>query len=611
MNHFAAYSPTLGLRKDFPSILLDKAFTPDAQNIQYWNGEIRSAKMRRKEFLRQGIACATVSETAIELTGDKTAQVPDGCDILLYTEDGQYAEVFEAIQAAYADGTTTINPNASSEATFGAGEKVMMFTAGMEDDPTEYAFGQVPVPDGNPVIRHHSHITDDGTEYAFAFTKRNVYLWFTVSQEWICAYAASADSEWSSASFHGVLIITNDIPEDGIRVWDGTKIEADSFDLLDTTIGPGVTITNAKFVTEFENHVILGNYGLSNGDDYTNGIIFSDLDDHTNWRQDEVNDAGALFVEGKGALDGGFGRKGSELYVFKDSSIRIYWYTANDLVFASRPYGANVGTICPDSIVNDKEGGLYFYASDLTFREVDLGVISRPINEDARMIVQTASILSKIRATYIGEYEELWWAVPYGANATGNNRVFCYKNGVWSQRIIDVSAFGTYRQNDTWTWDTLPFASWDEWDWPSWDSPESVSDWPIDLASDYTGFVYNAHGSYSDKGETVTAYFVLATDLADLQAMRWFKRLLAMYLVIQKSGSEALTVEVKRDNEPYWQDAGTVTVASQANDILTERVSKEGGIDFRAKRFQIKVSSTSSLFRFIGIEFNYLISGER
>lgn len=123
--------------------------------------------------------------------------------------------------------------------------------------------------------------------------------------------------------------------------------------------------------------------------------------------------------------------------------------------------------------------------------------------------------------------------------------------------------------------------------------------------------MYNSHGSYSDKGQPVTAYFVLSTDLADLQAMRWFKRLLAMYLVIQKSGSEALTVEVKRDNEPYWQSAGTVTVASQANDVLTERVSATGGVDFRAKRFQIKVSSTSSLFRFLGIEFDYVMSGER
>lgn len=608
MKHFAAYSPTLGLRKDFPSILLDKAFTPDAQNIQYWNGEIRSAKMRRKEFLRDSHECTVVGNDTLLISGDKTAQFPDGCDVLLYSEDGEYAEVFKSVQVSELNGSTIIHPDASSEATFGAGERVIRLTAGMSEDPTAYAFGQVPMPDGNPVIRHHSHITDDGTEYAFAFTKRNVYLWTTVSQEWLCVFTATGDCEWSSASFHGYLIITNDL--DRVQVWSG-RVEANSFSDLDTTIGPGVYISQAKFVTEFENHVILGNYVLSNGEDYTNGIIFSDLDDHTNWRQDQVNDAGALFVEGKGALVGGFGRKGSELYVFKDSSVRIYWYTATDLVFASRAYERNVGTICPDSIVNDKDGNLYFYASDLTFREVDLGIISRPINEEARMIVQTTDILSKMRGTYIAEYEELWWAVPYGADATGNNRVFCYKNGVWSQRIMDVSAFGTYRQDETWTWDTLPFASWDEWDWPSWDSPAAVSDWPIDLASDYTGFVYNSHGSYSDKGQPVTAYFVLSTDLADLQAMRWFKRLLAMYLVIQKSGSEALTVEVKRDNEPYWQPAGTVTVASQANDVLTERVSAPGGVDFRAKRFQIKVSSTSSLFRFLGIEFDYVMSGER
>ena len=100
MKHFAAYSPTLGLRKDFPSILLDKAFTPDAQNIQYWNGEIRSAKMRRKEFLRDSHECTVVGNDTLLISGDKTAQFPDGCDVLLYSEDGEYAEVFKSVQVS-------------------------------------------------------------------------------------------------------------------------------------------------------------------------------------------------------------------------------------------------------------------------------------------------------------------------------------------------------------------------------------------------------------------------------------------------------------------------------------------------------------------------------
>jgi len=41
MKHFAIYTPVMGLRKDWPSVLLEKTFTPDCENIQFWNGEIR------------------------------------------------------------------------------------------------------------------------------------------------------------------------------------------------------------------------------------------------------------------------------------------------------------------------------------------------------------------------------------------------------------------------------------------------------------------------------------------------------------------------------------------------------------------------------------------
>ena len=613
MKKFAAYSSTYGLRKDFPSVLLDKTFTPDCENVKYWNGEIRTAKMRRKHLLRQSFECTEVGDT-VTVTGDKTTEIPDGSDVVVYTTTT--GVVYENVTVAYADGVTTF----SKIGAVLTGERIALFTTGMETDPTDAAFLHIPVPDGNPIMRYHELLTDNNEVILFVFTKAHIYIWSTATTDYIAAFTAASDvSHWSSVSFNGYIVVTNNI--DVPLVWTAV-MEADSFEGLGGTdesgnnIGPeisesGPKITRAKFVTSFEQHVVFGNYSLSDGNDYYNMIIWSDLDDHTYWRQDynagraAASDAGSDFVEGDGVLDGGFGRKADLLYVFNDRSIRVYWYTGSDIIFANRPYQTSTGCVCPDSIVNDSDGNLYFYASDMQFREVDLGVISNALGDDTRNIVQDKDILSKVRGAYIPEYAEVWWSVPLGVTEE-NNVTFCYKKGVWYKRDLAVSAFGQYRVTSAYTWDTLPFDSWDSWDWPSWDSPEGVSDWPLDLCADFSGFSYLAHAAYTDYGSAYTTYFVLSTDLGDMGLLRYYKRLLAIQLFIQKVGDEVLTISVKRDNEVNWQTAGTLSVTTQTNEVLVERLP----VDYRAKRFEIKISATTPI-RFIGIEFDFLLSGER
>jgi hypothetical protein len=616
MRHFGAYTPVLGLRKDWPSVLLEKTFTPDCENIQFWNGEVRTAKMRRKHLLRQFFAC-TESGGDVIVTGDKTTEIPDGSDVLAFDDDA--GTVYENASVSYDGTSTTIS--ASGETI--SGSYIALYTADMETDPTDSAFLQVPVPDGYEIVHYEDLLTDNNEILLFAFTKRHIYLWLTTTTNWLEVYEASADIEhWSSITFNGYIIVTDntDVP----LVWTGLQ-EADSFEGLGGTdpvtgadLGPeiiesGARINRAKFVTSFEGHVVFGNYSLSDGNDYYNGIIWSDLDDHTYWRTDDnpsrarTPDTGAAYVEGDGVIDGGFGRKKDMLYVFKDRSIRVFWYTGTSFIFNNRPYQTAIGCICPDSIVNDSDGNLYFYASDMQFREVDLGIISNALGDDSRNIVQTKEVISKLRGTYIAEYDEVWWSVPLGAAATANNTTFCYRKGVWYSRNLAVSAFGQYRMTETYTWDTWPFNSWDEIDWPAWDSPAGVSGWPLDLAADYTGMSHLAHDAYTDAGAAYTSYFTLATDLGDLQTLRWYKRLLAIQLFLQKVGDESITVYVKRDNEINWQTAGTISVTgSDSAEVLVKRLP----VDYRAKRFQFKISATTP-FRFLGMEFDFNVSGER
>jgi len=615
MRHFGAYSTVMGLRKDWPSVLLEKAFTPDCENIQFWNGEIRTAKMRRRHLTRQFFAC-TESGGDLLVTGDKTTAIPDGSDVLAFTDSA--STIHENVSVAYDGTNTTIS--ASGETL--SGSYVALYTDNLETDPTADNFLQVPVPDGYEIIHYEDLLSDSNEIYLFAFTKRHIYLWRTATTDWLEVYEASADIEhWSSVSFNGYIVVTNNI--DVPLVWTGAQA-ADSFqglggvdvvsgaDLGPEIVDGGARITRAKFVTSFEGHVIFANYSLSDGNDYYNGIIWSDLDDHTYWRQDDnpsrarTPDTGAAYVEGDGVIDGGFGRKRDMLYVFKDRSIRVFWYTGSDIIFSNRPYQTAIGCVCPDSIINDADGNLYFYGSDMQFREVDLGIISNALGDDVRNIVQTKEVLSKLRGTYIAEYAELWWSVPLGV-ATQNNVTFCFKSGVWYKRNLAASAFGQYRITENYTWDNLPFGSWDDWDWPSWDSPAGVSGWPLDLAADYSGMSYLAHDAYADAGSAYTTYFVLTTDLGDLQMLRWYKRMLAIQLFLQTVGDESITVHVKRDNETNWQEAGTITVtSSDSAEVLVKRLP----VDYRAKRFAIKVSATTPM-RFLGMEFDYNIAGER
>ena len=89
MKKFGIFSPVLGKREDFPSILLNKAFQPDHNLVQAWNGELRSAKMRGKELIRETLPIVETSGDAetISIAGDYTAIFSTGDDVVIYDSD--------------------------------------------------------------------------------------------------------------------------------------------------------------------------------------------------------------------------------------------------------------------------------------------------------------------------------------------------------------------------------------------------------------------------------------------------------------------------------------------------------------------------------------------
>jgi len=120
-------------------------------------------------------------------------------------------------------------------------------------------------PDGNPIIHYHTFTKrSTATQYVLAFTKAHIYAWNPGTKEWDLKFTCSSDCiEWDTVSYNDKVIATNNV--DKVLVWDTT---GNFVALDDTTNGieyaEGVYLTKAKYVTTFENFLILG-YTYENG----------------------------------------------------------------------------------------------------------------------------------------------------------------------------------------------------------------------------------------------------------------------------------------------------------------------------------------------------------
>jgi len=454
----------------------------------------------------------------------------------------------------------------------------------------------------NPILHYHWLEKSDGSAYLFAFTKDEIYKWNTATGAWDAhsdyggggTGQLSDTTEWSTVTFNDQVIATNNV--DMVLIGDN----ATAFDKLDDAsglqVGASTYVTKAKWVDAFENYVLVGNV-TEGGSACRQRVRWSDLGDETNWQS---GDADYLDVPGPDILTG-TGHFRDQLMLFKTDSVYRMWLTAGDLIFNNAAVSTEIGCEAPQSIINGKDGDLYFFATDKSFRGMRAGEISRPIDPTVKGIPN--DYMYKIRGLWVQEYDELWWAIPDGAAATANNKIVCMGNGIWTVRDVAVEAFGTYKHQQNYTWDDLPYNSWDEWDWDSWDSVEGAAGFPTDIGSDSSGYTYALHQAATDNGAAYTGYLVLTTDLANRQALNRYKRLLNMRLYFKSEVSGTISVSLKRDHEADWQTVGTVSLIDTA-----EIIAKELPCDYRARHFLLKLSA-SNKFAFLGVIFDFIYDG--
>jgi len=328
-------------------------------------------------------------------------------------------------------------------------------------------------------------------------------------------------------------------------------------------------LTKAKYVEVFENYLFLG-YTEENGVSCPQNVRWSDLLDETDWY---TGDSGGAEIGSRDFITGLIKYKGF-LIVFKQESVHQMWLTeASTDIFNNKPLFTELGCKASDSIIMDDKENLYFFASDNTFRHLLYGEISQPIDPIVKAI--KPSLVDGIKSTFIDEYGEIWWAIPHGT-CSANNKIIKYKK-VWNQEDTAVNAFGKYIK-------------------------ESTELYLSDLGADTSGYTKKLHSVETGSN---ASYFVLSTDLTDKKGLSYDKRLLDLFLYVRKESSGTLTIEIKRNNETTWQSVGTIDLTGD-EDILIQHLAP----DLRAKTFLIKVSS-SDHYRFLGLLFKFLITGER
>ena len=350
---FGIFSPIMGERKDYPTILLEKTVQVDNQNIIRKYGEVHRRQMRD----------------------------PD----MLDTSDNKYQ-----------------------------------------------------TPDTYPIIHFHTFTKrSTATQYVLAFTKAHIYVWNPSTKVWDSKFTCSADCvEWDTTSYNDKVIATNNV--DKVLVWDTT---GNFVALDDVTNGieyaAGVYLTKAKYVTTFENFLILG-YTYENSVSHPQRIRWNAIGDETSW---DSGDAGSAETEGSDFITG-FNIYSGQLVIFKEKPRILQRLVATSAVWNWDKMPGNIGGISNHSIVEDTDGRVYWLASDMTFREMQTGEISSAIDPIVKLIEPSSDYL--VYGAYIDETGEIWWSIPH-QNAL-NNKIITYKNGTWGELEIATPAISVYKE---------------------------------------------------------------------------------------------------------------------------------------------------------------------
>ena len=283
-------------------------------------------------------------------------------------------------------------------------------------------------------------------------------------------YQGAATNYWRVITFNNTVIATND-GVDNLQTWNGS---ATTFSDL------GGSPLKCRFITEYENYVITG-YVYSGGSALPQQYEWCAIGDATNW---STGDSGAATIPGSAFITG---FASGELEGFKLLTTEEAIYRLNlvsgDQVFDRQVVTKDIGVISNDSMVN-KDRFVYAWTSDNKFRKISLSSwqsVSEPID-----IITTdvhPDYEKNIQGVYDEQFGQILWLIPTSSSTGTLNQVLVYDidnpSPAWGTLDVEGACFGTLLRETAYTWDTLPYATWEVWTWDQWDSRLGLANFPI------------------------------------------------------------------------------------------------------------------------------------
>ena len=422
----------MGLKKDFPVVLIQNVFTPDNENVLLKDGKIIRRKMRKKDLL--------------DGNEDKV-QTPDGNPIIHYHRIVKRATGIEYLLAFTKAHIYHWNPANKEFDLKWTNHNITASTIAFNDN------GASPdtITDSGDGFITAGFVAGDKITVTGDSDNNGDYTVFEVAAGVLTLIASdvlstetAGDSvtivanceNWETVNYNDKVVATNFL--DLVLVWTA----AGDFVALDTATGieyeTGFYLTKAKHLIVYESYLILG-YTYENGNYYPQRMRWNAIGEEENW----ITGTSGSTEVGKSDIITGFGEYQGLLIVFKKYSYAKYWLVTTDLRFNGSFISMEIGCLCSGSIVNDSKGRLYWYASDGTFKEFSTGTISGPIQTDVVDKIYKTSI-EKIRSDFIDETEEVWWSIPYENSL--NNKVIIFKEGKWLQANLAIPCFGDYHE---------------------------------------------------------------------------------------------------------------------------------------------------------------------
>jgi len=422
-------------------------------------------------------------------------------------------------------------------------------------------------------------------------------------------FTGTQDSPFSTEHFFDgsgaeILVISNFV--DAMRKWTGTST-------ISTLAG---SPPKAKCLLSLRNYLLAGHTNES-GTSYPRRVRWSALGNGEDW---PVNN----YVDLRNSNDWiiSLNRHRDRGVIYKENGISLLDYVGGDDVFnLTENYITGIGPVSASAVIpyGRYHDVHYILSNDLTIYRFD-GVSCDPKSDKIDQVIKTINATNKGRTVGLAlpTYSKVMWAIPYADDEYPFTLLFFdIKDESWFVHWASaqaITALGSTLLEESYTWDTLPYDTWDEWDEPDgWDSRTLLANTPEILFGSNDGYLRKWLDGVDDDGTAIDSNYRYPWDNLD-GSERTVKRVSAVVLQIENRGSGTFTFQAFVDHDETapadLDDDGSTnkTINAYSDDEDQEYFYYRIDVDLIGRSFQWRIYDASSNWsmRVIEVEYGYV-----